>query len=82
MIVRTETRYPTWHAPFIHANAEANQVLCRVNECVAEVVKAMRAACRETGMGKPYSANSTMDDSNVMFARGTYCLRALRALSG
>merc|ERR1711988_271497 len=45
-----------------------------MNECIPEVVKAMRACIKETGVGKLFSANITADDPAEMVARGKYCL--------
>jgi hypothetical protein len=41
---------------------QGNQVFCQMNECIPEVVKAMRAAIKETGSSKLFSANITADD--------------------
>ncbi|CAE8604975.1 unnamed protein product, partial [Polarella glacialis] len=49
---------------------QGNQVFCQMNECIPEVVKAMRAAIKETGSSKLFSANITADDPNEMIARG------------
>ncbi|CAE8709029.1 unnamed protein product, partial [Polarella glacialis] len=53
---------------------QGNQVFCQMNECIPEVVKAMRAAIKETGSSKLFSANITADDPNEMIARGKYVL--------
>merc|ERR1712056_86383 len=53
---------------------QGNQVFCQMNECIPEVVKAMRACIKETGVGKLFSANITADDPVVMVARGKYVL--------
>ena len=38
---------------------QGNQVFCQMNEVIPEVVKAMRACIKETGVGKLFSANIT-----------------------
>ncbi|CAK0899438.1 unnamed protein product [Prorocentrum cordatum] len=48
-----------------------------MNECIPEVVKAMRAAQEETGQGKLFSANITADDPNEMIARAKYILNQM-----
>merc|ERR1711979_108114 len=53
---------------------QGNQVFCQMNECIPEVVKAMRAATKETGQSKLFSANITADDPAEMIARGKYVL--------
>ena len=60
---------------------QGNQVFCQMNECIPEVVKAMRACIKETGVGKLFSANITADDPNEMIARGKYCLSQFGPLS-
>ena len=45
-----------------------------MNECIPEVVKAMRACVKETGSAKLFSANITADDPAEMIARGKYVL--------
>jgi ribulose-bisphosphate carboxylase large chain len=45
-----------------------------MNECIPEVVKAMRACVKETGASKLFSANITADDPVEMVARGKYVL--------
>jgi hypothetical protein len=52
-----------------------------MNECIPEVVKAMRAAIKETGSSKLFSANITADDPNEMIARGKYVLSQFGPLS-
>jgi len=47
---------------------QGNQVFCQMNECIPEVVKAMRAAIKETGSSKLFSANITADDPAEMIA--------------
>jgi len=47
---------------------------CQMNECIPEVVKAMRACIKETGESKLFSANITADDPAEMIARGKYVL--------
>ncbi|CAE8708011.1 unnamed protein product [Polarella glacialis] len=59
---------------------QGNQVFCQMNECIPEVVKAMRAAIKETGSSKLFSANITADDPNEMIARGKYVLSQFGAL--
>merc|ERR1719454_344446 len=53
---------------------QGNQVFCQMNECIPEVVKAMRACIKETGQAKLFSANITADDPVEMVARGKYVL--------
>ena len=45
-----------------------------MKECIPEVVKAMRAAIKEAGISKLFSANITADDPAEMIARGKYIL--------
>jgi hypothetical protein len=45
-----------------------------MNECIPEVVKAMRACVKDTGASKFFSANITADDPVEMVARGKYVL--------
>merc|ERR1711903_380251 len=57
---------------------QGNQIFCQMNECIPEVVKAMRACIKETGESKLFSANITADDPVEMVARGkgiTVCRR-------
>ncbi|CAK0790513.1 unnamed protein product [Prorocentrum cordatum] len=56
---------------------QGNQTFCQMNECIPEVVKAMRAAQEETGQGKLFSANITADDPNEMIARAKYILNQM-----
>ncbi|CAK0820262.1 unnamed protein product [Prorocentrum cordatum] len=58
-------------------NRKGNQTFCQMNECIPEVVKAMRAAQEETGQGKLFSANITADDPNEMIARAKYILNQM-----
>ena len=58
-----------------------NQVFCRINEFIPEVVKATRACIKETGSSKLFSANITADDPNEMIARGKYVLSQFGPLS-
>ena len=37
---------------------QGNQVFCQINECIPEVVRAMRAAIKQTGISKLFSANT------------------------
>merc|ERR1712078_709374 len=53
---------------------QGNQTFCQMNECIPEVVKAMRACIKETGKAKLFSANITADDPVEMIARGKYVL--------
>ena len=53
---------------------QGNQIFCQMNECIPEVVKAMRACIKETGESKLFSANITADDPAIMIARGKYVL--------
>ncbi|CAE8681939.1 unnamed protein product [Polarella glacialis] len=67
-----EACYAFWQGGDFIKNDEpqGNQVFCQMNECIPEVVKAMRAAIKETGSSKLFSANITADDPNEMIARG------------
>eukprot|EP00435_Cladocopium_sp_Y103_P055948 s2072_g18.t1 len=58
-----------------------NQVFCQMNECIPEVVKAMRACVKETGSSKLFSANITADDPEEMIARGKYIMSQFGPLS-
>ena len=60
---------------------QGNQVFYQMNKCIPEVVKAMRACMKETGVGKLCLANITADDPNEMIARGKYCLSQFGPLS-
>mmetsp|Transcript_78150 Transcript_78150/g.171342 ORF Transcript_78150/g.171342 Transcript_78150/m.171342 type:complete len:962 (-) Transcript_78150:323-3208(-) len=53
---------------------QGNQTFCQMQECIPEVVKAMKACIKETGQQKIFSANITADDPNEMIARGEYIL--------
>merc|ERR1712025_1073828 len=53
---------------------QGNQIFCQMNECIPEVVKAMRACIKETGQSKLFSANITADDPVEMIARGKYVM--------
>ncbi|CAE8646337.1 unnamed protein product, partial [Polarella glacialis] len=66
-----EACYAFWQGGDFIKNDEpqGNQVFCQMNECIPEVVKAMRAAIKETGSSKLFSANITADDPNEMIAR-------------
>ena len=52
-----------------------------MNEVIPEVVKGMRAAIKETGSAKLFSANITADDPAEMIARGKYILSQFGPLS-
>ncbi|CAE8705498.1 unnamed protein product, partial [Polarella glacialis] len=56
-----EACYAFWQGGDFIKNDEpqGNQVFCQMNECIPEVVKAMRAAIKETGSSKLFSANIT-----------------------
>merc|ERR1712019_59825 len=71
-----EACYGFWQGGDFIKNDEpqGNQVFCQMNECIPEVVKAMRACIKETGESKLFSANITADDPNEMIARGKYIL--------
>merc|ERR1711972_16897 len=71
-----EACYAFWQGGDFIKNDEpqGNQVFCQMNECIPEVVKAMRAAMKETGQSKLFSANITADDPAEMVARGKYAL--------
>merc|ERR1712176_158193 len=71
-----EACYAFWQGGDFIKNDEpqGNQVFCQMNECIPEVVKAMRASIKETGQSKLFSANITADDPNEMIARGKYVL--------
>ena len=59
-----EACYAFWMGGDFIKNDEpqGNQVFCQMNECIPEVVKAMRACIKETGQSKLFSANITADD--------------------
>jgi ribulose-bisphosphate carboxylase large chain len=71
-----EACYAFWQGGDFIKNDEpqGNQVFCQMNECIPEVVKAMRACVKETGSAKLFSANITADDPAEMIARGKYVL--------
>merc|ERR1711972_684551 len=71
-----EACYAFWQGGDFIKNDEpqGNQVFCQMNECIPEVVKAMRACIKETGVAKLFSANITADDPAEMIARGKYCM--------
>merc|ERR1712004_787627 len=71
-----EACYAFWQGGDFIKNDEpqGNQVFCQMNECIPEVVKAMRACIKETGQSKLFSANITADDPAEMIARGKYVL--------
>merc|ERR1712151_960392 len=71
-----EACYAFWMGGDFIKNDEpqGNQVFCQMNECIPEVVKAMRASMKETGSAKLFSANITADDPAIMIARGKYVL--------
>merc|ERR1712149_118626 len=71
-----EACYAFWQGGDFIKNDEpqGNQVFCQMNECIPEVVKAMRACVKETGSAKLFSANITADDPAEMVARGKYVL--------
>ena len=71
-----EACYSFWQGGDFIKNDEpqGNQVFCQMNECIPEVVKAMRAAIKETGISKLFSANITADDPAEMIARGKYIM--------
>merc|ERR1712039_1130331 len=71
-----EACYAFWMGGDFIKNDEpqGNQIFCQMNECIPEVVKAMRACIKETGQAKLFSANITADDPAEMVARGKYCL--------
>ena len=52
-----------------------------MNECIPEVVKALRVAMKETGSSKLFSANITADDPAEMIARGKYVMSQFGPLS-
>ena len=78
-----EACYSFWQGGDFIKNDEpqGNQVFCQMNECIPEVVKAMRACIKETGSSKLFSANITADDPNEMIARGKYVLSQFGPLS-
>ncbi|OLP97683.1 Ribulose bisphosphate carboxylase [Symbiodinium microadriaticum] len=78
-----EACYAFWQGGDFIKNDEpqGNQVFCQMNEVIPEVVKAMRACIKETGVGKLFSANITADDPNEMIARGKYCMSQFGPLS-
>merc|ERR1719311_872405 len=71
-----EACYAFWQGGDFIKNDEpqGNQVFCQMNECIPEVVKAMRACIKETGKAKLFSANITADDPVEMIARGKYVM--------
>merc|ERR1712222_106989 len=71
-----EACYAFWMGGDFIKNDEpqGNQIFCQMNECIPEVVKAMRACIKETGESKLFSANITADDPAEMIARGGYVL--------
>merc|ERR1712032_648986 len=71
-----EACYAFWMGGDFIKNDEpqGNQVFCQMNECIPEVVKAMRACIKETGSSKLFSANITADDPAEMIARGKYVM--------
>eukprot|EP00413_Alexandrium_margalefii_P050024 CAMPEP_0204610778 /NCGR_PEP_ID=MMETSP0661-20131031/61682_1 /ASSEMBLY_ACC=CAM_ASM_000606 /TAXON_ID=109239 /ORGANISM="Alexandrium margalefi, Strain AMGDE01CS-322" /LENGTH=647 /DNA_ID=CAMNT_0051622603 /DNA_START=89 /DNA_END=2032 /DNA_ORIENTATION=+ len=71
-----EACYGFWQGGDFIKNDEpqGNQVFCQMNECIPEVVTAMRACIKETGVAKLFSANITADDPAEMVARGKYVL--------
>merc|ERR1712127_423388 len=71
-----EACYAFWQGGDFIENDEpqGNQIFCQMNECIPEVVKAMRACIKETGESKLFSANITADDPAEMIARGEYVL--------
>jgi len=71
-----EACYAFWMGGDFIKNDEpqGNQIFCQMNECIPEVVKAMRACIKETGESKLFSANITADDPAEMIARGKYVL--------
>ena len=78
-----EACYSFWQGGDFIKNDEpqGNQVFCQMNECIPEVVKAMRACIKETGSSKLFSANITADDPEEMIARGKYVLSQFGPLS-
>merc|ERR1712203_679357 len=71
-----EACYAFWQGGDFIKNDEpqGNQVFCQMSECIPEVVKAMRACVKETGIAKLFSANITADDPVEMISRGKYVL--------
>merc|ERR1712178_8111 len=71
-----EACYAFWQGgDFIkYDEPQGNQIFCQMNECIPEVVKAMRACIKETGQSKLFSANITADDPVEMIARGKYVM--------
>jgi len=45
-----------------------------MNDCIPEVVKAMRAGIKETGSGKLFAAKNTADDPSELISRRKYVL--------
>eukprot|EP00933_Yihiella_yeosuensis_P031617 TRINITY_DN251_c0_g1_i12.p1 TRINITY_DN251_c0_g1~~TRINITY_DN251_c0_g1_i12.p1 ORF type:complete len:793 (-),score=239.88 TRINITY_DN251_c0_g1_i12:372-2675(-) len=78
-----EACYAFWQGGDFIKNDEpqGNQVFCQMNECIPEVVKAMRACIKETGEQKLFSANITADDPAEMIARGKYVMSQFGPLS-
>ena len=71
-----EASYAFWQGGDFIKNDEpqGNQVFCQMNECIPEVVRAMRACVKKMGSAKLFSANITADDPAVMITRGKYVL--------
>merc|ERR1711972_828221 len=71
-----EACYAFWQGGDFIKNDEpqGNQVFCQMNECIPEVVKAMRACIKVTGESKLFSANITADDPAEMIARAKYVM--------
>ena len=78
-----EACYSFWQGGDFIKNDEpqGNQVFCQMNECIPEVVKAMRTCVKETGSSKLFSANITADDPEEMIARGKYIMSQFGPLS-
>ena len=71
-----EACYAFWQSGDFIKNDElqGNQLFCHMDECIPEVVKAMRACIKETVSGKLFSANNTAEDPAEMTARGEYVM--------
>jgi len=60
-----------------HDEPQGNQIFWEMDECISEVVKAMRVCIKDTGESEPFPANITADNAAEMIARGKYVLSQL-----
>eukprot|EP00969_Alexandrium_andersonii_P006148 266933-Alexandrium_andersonii.AAC.1 len=63
--------YGVWQGGDFINNDElqGSQPFCQMNECIPEVVQAMRECVKEVGSCRPFSANNTADDPNEMIGK-------------